>query len=264
MERLESKEEVRSSVAQARRDGRTLALVPTMGALHEGHLSLVRAARERADVVTVSIFVNPTQFAPNEDLDRYPRDIEGDIAKLQAEGADFVFTPGVEEMYPPGAVTSVDPGPLATVLEGEVRPTHFAGVATIVAKLFAITSPDLAFFGEKDYQQLLVVRALARDLDCPVTVVGCPVVRELDGLAMSSRNVHLSREQRAAAPVLYRALTEAVRKAEHGQASVAVVEAAMTEALAYEPLLLADYAVVRDAQTLEPGGPVRGLSLIHI
>jgi len=265
LEQLDSKEEARQAVAQARRDRKTVALVPTMGALHEGHLSLTRGARKRADIVAVSVFVNPTQFGAAEDVAAYPRDLERDLELLDAEGVDIVFTPTAETMYAADASTTVDPGPLGTVLEGAARPGHFGGVATIVAKLFAMFMPDLALFGEKDYQQLLVIRRLARDLDFPVMIVGSPTVRELDGLAMSSRNAYLSPEQRAVAPVLYRALSEAVRKAEHGQASVAVLEAAMAEALACEPSVEPSYAVVRDAVTLDPlerleeGRPARAL-----
>jgi len=265
LEQLGSKEEVRQAVAQARRDRKTVALVPTMGALHEGHLSLTRAARKRADIVAVSVFVNPTQFGAGEDVAVYPRDLERDLGLLDAEGVDLVFTPTVETMYAAGASTTVDPGTLGTVLEGAVRPGHFGGVATVVAKLFALFMPDLALFGDKDYQQLLVIRTLARDLDFPVTIVGCPTVRELDGLAISSRNAYLSPEQRAIAPVLYRALSEAVRKAEHGQTSASALEAAMAEVLACEPSVEPDYAVVRDAEALEPvelllvGRPARAL-----
>jgi pantoate--beta-alanine ligase len=270
LEQLDSKEEVRQAVAEARRDGKTVALVPTMGALHEGHLSLVRAALRRADVAAVSVFVNPTQFGPGEDLAAYPRDLARDLDLLAAEGVDLVFTPTPEAMYASDATTTVEPGLPATTLEGAVRPGHFAGVATVVTKLLATFTPALALFGEKDYQQLLVVRQLVRDLDFPVTIVGCPTVREIDGLAMSSRNAYLSPEQRAVAPVLYRALSEAARKAEHGQASVAAIEASMAEVLACEPSVAPDYAVVRHAETLEPlerlepGVPARALVAARI
>src|SRR4051794_25488724 len=174
-----------------------VALVPTMGALHEGHRALVRAARERAGSVVVSVFVNPTQFAPGEDFDRYPRTWDADLAALAEEGADIVFHPPVDEVYPPGAVgVTVDPGPLGSVLEGAVRPGHFTGVLTVVAKLFGLVRPDLALFGEKDYQQLTLIRAMARELALGVEVVGVPTVREEDGLALSSRNQYLAREQR--------------------------------------------------------------------
>ena len=210
-----------------------IALVPTRGALHEGHLSLVRAARSRADVVAVSIFVNPTQFGAGEDLAAYPRDLDRDLGLLSGEGVDFVFTPSPETMYAPDAATVVDPGVIGTMLEGAVRPGHFQGVATVVTKLLAIIAPDLACFGEKDYQQLLVVRRLVRDLDLPVTIVACETVREIDGLALSSRNTYLSR-------------------AERGETDVAALERTMRDAAAHEPALTLDYAVIADEATLEP------------
>jgi pantoate--beta-alanine ligase len=199
IERIAGKGEVRSAVAEARREGRTIALVPTMGALHEGHLSLVRAARMRADFVVVSVFVNPTQFGPGEDFDRYPRRIDADLELLGDEGVDIVFVPSAESMYQDGTDIVVDPGELAQRWEGALRPGHFSGVTTVVAKLFNLVSPDLAFFGEKDYQQLRVIGRMARQLDFGVGVVGCPTVRDADGLALSSRNVHLSASERAAA-----------------------------------------------------------------
>ena len=247
-----SKEEVRQAVGPARREGGMIALVPTMGALHEGHLSLVRAARSRADVVAVSIFVNPTQFGAGEDLAAYPRDLDRDLGLLSGEGVDFVFTPSPETMYAPDAATVVDPGVIGTMLEGAVRPGHFQGVATVVTKLLAIIAPDLACFGEKDYQQLLVVRRLVRDLDLPVTIVACETVREIDGLALSSRNTYLSPAERAAAPSLYRSLSEAVRRAERGETDVAALERTMRDAAAHEPALTLDYAVIADEATLEP------------
>ena len=247
-----SKEEVRQAVGPARREGGMIALVPTMGALHEGHLSLVRAARSRADVVAVSIFVNPTQFGAGEDLAAYPRDLDRDLGLLSGEGVDFVFTPSPETMYAPDAATVVDPGVIGTMLEGAVRPGHFQGVATVVTKLLAIIAPDLACFGEKDYQQLLVVRRLVRDLDLPVTIVACETVREIDGLALSSRNTYLSPAERAAAPSLYRSLSEAVRRAERGEPAVAALERTMRDAAAHEPALTLDYAVIADEATLEP------------
>jgi pantoate--beta-alanine ligase len=184
-----------------------VALVPTMGALHEGHRSLVRAARERGASVVVSVFVNPTQFGPGEDFDRYPRTWDADLAALAEEGADVVFHPPVEEVYPPGSVgVTVQPGPLGDVLEGAVRPGHFAGVLTVVAKLFGLVRPDVAVFGEKDYQQLTLIRAMARELALGVEVHGVPTVREDDGMALSSRNRYLSAEQRSAATALSGAL----------------------------------------------------------
>jgi pantoate--beta-alanine ligase len=252
VERLTSKAEMRQAVTAARRHDRRVALVPTMGALHEGHLSLVRAAAEQADYVAVSVFVNPTQFAPGEDFEAYPRDLERDLELLGAEGADVVFTPTTETMYAADAAVTVDPGPLGSVLEGASRPTHFRGVCTVVAKLFAICAPDLAFFGEKDYQQLVVIRRMVGDLDLPVRVVGCPIVRECDGLAMSSRNAYLSPEDRAAATVLFEALTTARSSVRGGERDAGALEAVMREMVAAERRATLDYAVVADAATLEP------------
>jgi pantoate--beta-alanine ligase len=221
-----------------------VALVPTMGALHEGHRALVRAARERAGSVVVSVFVNPTQFGPGEDFDRYPRTWDADLAALAEEGADVVFHPPVEEVYPPGALgVTVDPGPVGGVLEGAVRPGHFAGVLTVVAKLFGLTRPDLAFFGEKDYQQLTLIRAMARELALGTEVVGVPTVREDDGMALSSRNRYLSPEQRATAAALSRALRAG---AVAGPQGAGAVLAAAREVLATAPDLVPDYLELTD------------------
>jgi pantoate--beta-alanine ligase len=254
IERIAGKGEVRSAVAEARREGRTIALVPTMGALHEGHLSLVRAARMRADFVVVSVFVNPTQFGPGEDFDRYPRRIDADLELLGDEGVDIVFVPSAESMYQDGTDIVVDPGELAQRWEGALRPGHFSGVTTVVAKLFNLVSPDLAFFGEKDYQQLRVIGRMARQLDFGVGVVGCPTVRDADGLALSSRNVHLSASERAAALGLSEALEAAARAVAWGETSVAVIEAEMSEIVDShaEGGLSLDYAAVVDPSTLEP------------
>jgi pantoate--beta-alanine ligase len=233
-----------------RAQGRRIALVPTMGALHEGHLSLVRVGLARADRVVASIFVNPTQFGPGEDFDRYPRTWDADLAALAEEGADVVFHPPVEEVYPPGAVgVTVDPGPLGGVLEGAVRPGHFAGVLTVVAKLFGLVRPDLAFFGEKDYQQLVLIRALARELALGVEVVGVPTVREADGLALSSRNRYLAADQRAAALTLSRALRAG---ADAGPRGADAVLAAARAVLEREPALVQDYLELTDVDL----GPV--------
>jgi pantoate--beta-alanine ligase len=223
-----------------------------MGALHDGHLSLVRAASARADYVVVSIFVNPTQFGPGEDFEAYPRDLEHDLAVLAAEGADVVFTPSTSSMYAEDATVTVDPGPLGDVWEGAVRPTHFAGVCTVVSKLFSIVGADLAFFGEKDYQQLQIVKRMVRDLDVPVKVVGCPIVRECDGLAMSSRNAYLSDEERKAATVLYRALRTAETLALDGERDARTIAEAMRDTIESEPLATLDYADLVDPTTLEP------------
>ncbi|MBC7266744.1 MAG: pantoate--beta-alanine ligase [Coriobacteriia bacterium] len=262
MEQAVSKEEIRQLVLEARREGKRVALVPTMGALHEGHLSLVRAAQARADVVAVSIFVNPTQFGPGEDFEAYPRDLQRDLAALAAEGVDAVFTPSTEAMYAPDAQVTVDPGPLGEVWEGASRPGHFRGVCTIVAKLFSLVAPDLAFFGEKDFQQLVIVKRMVADLDFPVKVVGCPIVREPDGLAMSSRNAYLTREERAAATVLYRALREAETLACGGETDVEYLERAMRDTIEAEPLAQLDYAALVDPKTLARATSVAGARAI--
>jgi pantoate--beta-alanine ligase len=221
-----------------------VALVPTMGALHDGHRALVRAARERAGSVVVSVFVNPTQFGPGEDFDRYPRTWDADLVALAEEGVDLVFHPGVEEIYPPGSVgVTVEPGPLGSVWEGAVRPGHFAGVLTVVAKLFGLVRPDLAMFGEKDYQQLMLIRAMVGELALGVEVVGVATVREADGLALSSRNRYLHPQQRAAARALSRALRAG---AEAGCSGADAVLAAADAVLAAEPSLVKDYLAVTD------------------
>lgn len=262
MEQAVSKEEVRQLVLEARRESKRIALVPTMGALHEGHLSLVRAAQQRADVVVVSIFVNPTQFGPGEDFEAYPRDLDRDLALLAAEGVDAAFTPTTEAMYASGAQVTVDPGPLGDVWEGASRPGHFRGVCTVVAKLLSLVGPDLAFFGEKDYQQLVIVRRMVADLDFPVKIVGCPIVRDADGLALSSRNAYLSPEERRAATVLYRALREAETLVCGGEADTGFVERAMRDTVEAEPLAALDYAALVDPQTLEPAAAAPGARAI--
>jgi pantoate--beta-alanine ligase len=193
--------EVRAHLDPLRAAGRTVGFVPTMGYLHDGHASLMRAAAEETDVVVTSIFVNPLQFAAHEDLDSYPRDLSGDTALAEANGCDLLFAPATAEMYPEPVLTTVSVREVSAPLEGRARPTHFDGVATVVAKLFSIVGPCRAYFGEKDFQQLAVVRRMAQDLSLPVEVVGCPTVREPDGLAMSSRNAYLTAEERAAAPL---------------------------------------------------------------
>jgi pantoate--beta-alanine ligase len=233
-----------------RRDVSDVGLVPTMGALHAGHLALVRRARAECDQVATTIFVNPTQFGPKEDLSRYPRPLERDLALLREENVDFVFVPSVEEMYPPDSETVVVPGSLARRLEGRSRPGHFRGVATVVTKLLSIVLPDRAYFGEKDGQQLRVVQALARDLCLPVEIVPVPTVRDADGLARSSRNVYLSAEQRQAAPVLWRALQAAEARWRAGERGGASLRSAMLAVIDAEPLATADYVSVADPTTL--------------
>jgi pantoate--beta-alanine ligase len=239
---------VAESVADLRRLRDALpgpvALVPTMGALHDGHRALVRAARARAASVVVSVFVNPPQFGPGEDFDRYPRTWDADLAALAEEGADLVFHPGVDDVYPPGAAgVTVEPGPLGSVLEGAIRPGHFAGVLTVVAKLFGLVRPDLALFGEKDYQQLTLIRAMARELALGVEVVGVPTVREVDGMALSSRNRYLSADQRRAAVAISAALRAGADAGPDGAAAVLAAASAVLDA---EPLLTQDYLELTD------------------
>jgi pantoate--beta-alanine ligase len=251
VERVNSIEEVHSVLRRPRLEGRTVGLVPTMGALHVGHLSLVQASRGRCDLTVVSVFVNPTQFGEGEDFESYPRDLEADSGLLEEAGVDVLFAPTVPVMYPPGATTRVDPGPIGEVWCGASRPGHFVGVATVVTKLLDIVAPDVAFFGEKDYQQLRVIERVVRDLDIGTHIVGCPIVREHDGLALSSRNRYLTREQRAHALVLPRALMRARDKAASGETDAAALQAGLVATISAEPGVELDYAAVVDAQTLE-------------
>jgi len=243
--------ELRRSVAEWRRSGEIVALIPTMGALHQGHLALIAYARARADRVIATIFVNPTQFGPNEDFTRYPRDEAGDAAKLSAASCDLLYTPDAAEMYPAGFATSVTAGPLAAPLCGRFRPGHFDGVATVVTKLLLQARPHLACFGEKDYQQLQIIRRVARDLDIDCTIEGVPTVRESDGLALSSRNVYLTSEQRRIAPALHRVLIDTVAQLGRG---VAMREAAAAggAALRQAGFDKVDYLEVVDAESLQP------------
>jgi pantoate--beta-alanine ligase len=229
-----------------------IGFVPTMGALHQGHLSLVRQARVENCQVVVSIFVNPTQFGPSEDFQHYPRDLQRDLRLLEEAQADVVFTPAVEEMYPTGAATIVEVESISKVLEGASRPGHFRGVATVVCTLFHMVHPDRAYFGEKDYQQLQVIRRMVRDLRMQVEVVGCPTIRELDGLAMSSRNVYLQPPQRRAAVTISQALFQAQRMAAEGMREVCQLEAAVQHLLDQEPLIRIDYVAVVHHETLRP------------
>jgi pantoate--beta-alanine ligase len=247
---------------RARRAGVTdLGLVPTMGYLHDGHLSLVARAKAESTAVAVSIFVNPIQFGPGEDLSRYPRDVPRDLGLLEAAGADLVFVPDGAEIYPPGFDTRIEVGGVTDVLEGAVRPGHFAGVATVVAKLFNIVQPTRAYFGQKDAQQSVVIRKLVRDLDLPVEVVVAPTVREGDGLALSSRNSYLTPEQRSAAPAIYRALSEARRRFDAGERDGEILRETMRRAIATEPLMQIDYVSVADPLTLRELASVEGPAL---
>ena len=241
-----------------------VGFVPTMGYLHEGHLALVRAARQRDDHVVVSIFVNPTQFGPAEDFERYPRDTERDLALLRDERVDAVFMPSLEEMYPDGASTFVDVEGFTDVLEGAHRPGHFRGVATVVSMLFNILRPDRAYFGRKDAQQLLVVRKLARELHHGIEIVGLPIVREPDGLALSSRNAYLTAEERSAALVLSTALRRAEELFGSGERDAEPLCAAMRELIAREPLARVDYVSVADAETLRELERIDGPTLASL
>ncbi|QCO01612.1 pantoate--beta-alanine ligase [Azospirillum argentinense] len=248
---VRSVDDLRAQVSAWHRDGKTVALVPTMGALHDGHLALVRRARELADQVVASVFVNPTQFAPHEDFDRYPRDEAGDSRKLASAGCHLLYAPTVRAMYPEGFATAISVGGPAEGLCGTFRPQMFGGVALVVTKLFLQAQPDVAVFGEKDYQQLMVIRRFARDLDIPVRVEGLPTVREADGLAMSSRNAYLSADERARASELNRALRDAATALAGGAEAATVLEAvrARITAAGFGSI---DYVELRDADTLVP------------
>jgi pantoate--beta-alanine ligase len=241
----------RGALEGARQQGARVGLVPTMGFLHEGHRTLLETAVAHDDVAALTIFVNPLQFAPTEDLATYPRDLERDLAMANAAGVAHVLHPSVTEMYPTPIVTAVTVAGVSEPLEGRWRPTHFSGVATVVAKLFAIAGPCRAYFGEKDYQQLAVVRTMAGDLSLPVEVVGCPTVREPDGLALSSRNVNLTANERAAAPVLHRALQAGRAAIEGGARDGESVRKVMWGVIESEPLAAFDYAEVVDAHSLQ-------------
>jgi pantoate--beta-alanine ligase len=250
--------ELRAALDAHRAGGRAIGFVPTMGYLHEGHASLMRAARAGNDVVVASIFVNPLQFGPSEDLAAYPRNLTSDTAIAERCGVDLLLVPSTQEMYPEAIRTTVSVAGVSEPLEGATRPTHFAGVATVVAKLFAIVGPCRAYFGEKDFQQLAVIRQMTRDLSIPVEVVGCPTVREPDGLALSSRNAYLTPQERAAAPVVHRAL-QAGRVAVHaGERDPAAVRALMADLIHAEPLAELDYAEVVDAATFDVPSPLDG------
>ncbi len=262
---------IRQIVCEQKASGRRIGFVPTMGALHEGHLSLVRAARERSDCVVVSIFVNPTQFGPNEDFEKYPRTLEQDAELLRSAGADLVFVPTNETMYPAGSETFVEVGSVAEPFEGEVRPGHFRGVATVVLKLFNIVGADTAFFGQKDCQQVGVLRKMIEDLNVPIELVVCPTVREPDGLAMSSRNRYLSAEERAEASVLFQSLQKAEQMIvrEKIRDTAAILEAMRQIILSAKSaridyIALVDPRTFREQDVLEDGEPVLALLAVRI
>jgi len=262
LETIHTIEWMKQTARQCRAEGREPLLVPTMGALHEGHLSLVRAAHADGGPVVVSIFVNPKQFGPKEDLEKYPRDLAQDRALLEREGVAYVFAPPTEEMYPPGFATHAEVDGLSTRLEGRERPGHFRGVATVVLKLLEIVRPARAYFGRKDAQQARLVQQMVWDLNVDTEIIVRPIVREPDGLALSSRNAYLSREERRAATVLYRALDGARRRIAEGERDAARILAGVRETIAKEPLAALDYAELASAETFEPVLFVRGAAYL--
>jgi pantoate--beta-alanine ligase len=256
--------EARAACHDSRANRKRLGLVPTMGALHEGHLSLVRAAKAQCDAVAVSIFVNPTQFGPTEDLSKYPRQFDRDCQLLEKEGIDILFAPSVDEIYPNGQVTWVLVEGLSEKLDGRSRPGHFRGVTTIVSKLFHILEPDAAFFGQKDAAQLAVIRRMVEGLNFPVEIVACPIVREPDGLAMSSRNAYLNREERARALVLRRSLQEVQQEFQAGERIAAQLISAAKKVFTREPQVVLDYFEIVDPDTLDPVERIAQKTLVAV
>ena len=256
--------EARAACRAVRANRKRLALVPTMGALHEGHLSLVRAAKAQCEAVAVSIFVNPTQFGPTEDLSKYPRQFDRDRQLLEKEGVDILFAPSVDEIYPNGQVTWVLVEGLSEKLDGRSRPGHFRGVATIVSKLFHIHEPDAAFFGQKDAAQLAVIRRMVEDLSFPVEIVACPIVREPDGLAMSSRNAYLNPEERGRALVLQRSLQQVQHEFQAGERTSAQLISAAKKVFAREPQVVLDYFEIVDPETLDPVERISQKTLVAV
>ncbi len=249
---VETIQEVRQIVGEWKKKGLTVGLVPTMGYLHEGHASLIEQAAKQNDKVIVSVFVNPTQFGVNEDLDSYPRDLQHDVKICEQAGGDCIFHPEPEEMYPQGFCSFVDMDVLTKELCGITRPTHFRGVCTVVNKLFNIVMPDRAYFGEKDAQQLAVIRRMVKDLNIPIEIIGCPIIREPDGLAKSSRNTYLSPEERKAALVLYKSISAGKQLVSSGEKRAEIIIQKMTEILTAEPLARIDYVKIVDAETMQP------------
>lgn len=254
MEIIRSAGEMQSHAEKIRSSGKRIGVVPTMGYFHEGHTSLIRIARERCDVVVTTIFVNPAQFGTGEDFEQYPRDFERDKALAEEAGTDVIFAPDAEEMYPPGFGTFVVPEDGASILEGQVRPSHFRGVVTVVVKLFHLTKPHIAVFGQKDAQQVFVVRRMIRDLNFDIDLVVAPTIREQDGLAKSSRNLYLTAAERAEAPLLYQALKEAESLAALGERKAEKIRAAVSEVLQRAKLATADYVAVVDPETFREVG----------
>jgi pantoate--beta-alanine ligase len=264
METFSTIKQMRSASREARRRGLRMGLVPTMGALHAGHLSLVRAAKAQADIVAVSIFVNPTQFGPTEDLAKYPRPFETDRVQLEQEGVDILFAPTVDEMYRPGATTYVTVEGMSDRLCGKSRPGHFRGVTTVVSKMFNIAEPDMAFFGQKDAAQLAIIRRMVHDLDLPVKIMGCPIIREPDGLAMSSRNAYLTPPQRQAALILHHTLREMKSAFNRGERRPAELIDVGKHCFQEEPSARLDYLQVVDPDSLEAVDEIAAPALVAI
>lgn len=257
-------QEMKEIVKRLKKEGKSIGFVPTMGYLHEGHLSLVRLSKQQNDITIMSIFVNPIQFGPNEDYDKYPRDFERDKSLAEKEGVDYIFYPSVKEMYPEDFKTVVSVKKITEIMCGKSRPGHFDGVATVVLKLFNIVNPDRAYFGQKDAQQLAVIKQMVKDLNLDVEIIPCPIVREQDGLAMSSRNVYLSEEERKSAAVLYRALNLAKEMIEKGEKDVSSIKRAMEEMILKEKYTKIDYIEFVNNETFEIISKVEGKVLIAL
>ncbi len=264
MEIIENIASMQAFAERKRMEGKLMGLVPTMGSLHEGHLTLIREAKGRTDIVVVSILVNPTQFGPGEDYDSYPRDLEGDARKVISAGGDIIFSPSASDMYPEGYLTYVDMGKVTEPLCGLSRPAHFRGVATIVSKLFNIIKPHKAFFGQKDYQQSVVIKRMVKDLNMDIDIIVLPTVREPDGLAMSSRNSYLSEEERKVSPVLYKSLTIASGMIRDGERNARKILSAIKRTIEKEPLVSIDYIAMTDSETLEDIDEIKGKTLIAL
>jgi pantoate--beta-alanine ligase len=264
MDIIESVQEMSRLTRELRRAGQTIGFVPTMGFLHEGHLSLVREAKKENDRVVVSIFVNPTQFGPGEDYEEYPRDLEGDAEKLRVIGIDYIFNPEVADMYPEGYNSFVEVSGITEVLCGKSRPGHFRGVTTVVTKLFNIIQPDRAYFGQKDFQQLMVIKKMVRELNIPVEVKGLPIIREEDGLARSSRNKYLDNRERAAATALYHSLMRARELYQKGIKDTSRIKKEVIDLISSEPLARIDYVEIVDPDTLQEIKRVKEQALVAL
>jgi pantoate--beta-alanine ligase len=264
MQIIKKSDDLKAAVSDARRKGKTIGFVPTMGALHRGHISLVERSKKETGFTVISIFVNPSQFGPKEDFNKYPRDIEKDRALLEEAGADLIFFPDSHEIYPEGFSTWVEPGEPAKILEGERRPGHFRGVCTVVLKLFEIVRPDSAFFGQKDAQQFVVLDRMVRDFNMPVRMVECPIVRDYDGLALSSRNAYLNETERRAAVIYHKSLQNASELIENGERKAEAIIESIKRTVETEPLAKLDYAEIVDAEAFKKIADLHGTIYILI